>query len=328
MANGAKPIVLNEFDIIQRYFAPPQKIRPEVNLSIGDDCAIVSIPTHHQLVITTDTLVSGVHFPNDATAYSIGYRALAVNISDIAAMGATPAWATLALTLPQADEIWLQEFAHGFFDLANQFNIQLIGGDTTHGSLTITVQMHGLVPTGKALLRSGAKVGDLIYVTNSLGDSGLALAFLQKQLMLTNQDQECALKRFYQPEPRVIIGEHLRDIATAAIDVSDGLAADLKHILKASNVGATVYIDQLPISNLVRQHVSPEKALNLALTAGEDFELCFTAPRDAIEKLKHIANITHCAITPIGEIQKGNELQLLYQDGKTYHGSTQGYRHF
>ncbi|OGT45541.1 MAG: thiamine-phosphate kinase [Gammaproteobacteria bacterium RIFCSPHIGHO2_12_FULL_41_20] len=318
---------MNEFTIIKRFFANHLASRTDVAISIGDDAAIVTVPTQHQLVITTDTLVNGIHFPEDTTPYDIGYKSLAVNLSDLAAMGATPAWATLALTLPTAEQLWLSEFCRGFFELADYHAVQLIGGDLTHGPLTITVQLHGLIPCNQALLRSGAKTGDSIYVTGTLGDAGLGLCFLQKQILLPPQHQTKPLQQFYHPEPRLPLGEKLRHIAHAAIDISDGFAADLMHILERSQKGAIINVDNLPLSAAMLATLSADHAISLALTAGEDFELCFTAPAEKHAQIMHLAT-QHCPITQVGIVTEQAGLILQYRDGSKYHGKTQGYQHF
>lgn len=320
---------MHEFAVIEHFFASQTVHRSDVALGIGDDCAIVAVPTDQQLVITTDTLINGVHFPVNTSAEDIGYKSLAVNLSDLAAMGATPAWITLALTLPHIDENWLSKFRHGFFELASHYNIQLIGGDLTQGPLAITVQAQGFVPENRAITRSGAKTGDLIYVTNTLGDAGLALLFINKKTDVSLTHQHSILEKFNRPTPRIEIGETLRDFATAAIDISDGLAADLTHILKRSGVGATLNVDKLPISAAVKNSVSREKAISLALNAGDDYELCFTIPnhkeRAMLDAFKKYSNAT---CTCIGMITDTTTLDLLFNDGKKYNGSSQGYQHF
>lgn len=304
----AKP--LNEFELIDHFFAQQTQNRSDVMLGIGDDAALLQAPANQLLVTTTDTLISGVHFPIDTSPYDIGYKALAVNLSDLAAMGAEPAWVTLALTLPEANTQWLQEFTRGFFALASRYNVQLVGGDTTRGALSITVQAFGFVPPNRALRRSGAKPGDAIYVTGNLGDAGFAL----------QQKMEPFLVRLNRPEPRIETGLALRDIATSAIDISDGLVADLGHILKASGVGASLDVPVLPISSELLAAVGLEKAWQLALTAGDDYELCFTAPPD-----KPI----DCG-TLIGHIEVATGLRLYLSDKKPFKlfEEEEGYRHF
>jgi thiamine-monophosphate kinase len=315
---------MDEFEIIKKYFVS-KKIRADVMLGIGDDCAIVEIPAEKQLAITTDTLVSGVHFPIDTLAYDIAYKALAVNLSDLAAMGATPAWVTLALTLPNAETAWLEEFCRGFFDLAEKYNVQLIGGDLTRGPLTITVQAHGFVPKNQAITRCNARAGDLIFVTNTLGDAGLALQFLNKKISVPEKFQPQILKRLNRPEPQVEIGLKLSGLATSAIDISDGLAADLKHILEQSEVGAILYVDELPLSAAF-QTLSQKDALALALNAGDDYELCFTVAKENVDTLKNtLANFN---ISCIGAITADQGLNLQFKNGNKYDEKTQGYQHF
>jgi thiamine-monophosphate kinase len=306
-----------EFELIEKFFKNNGG-RSDVALGIGDDCAIVEVPQKHQLAVTTDTLVSGVHFPSDTSPFDIGYKSLAVNLSDLSAMGATPAWVTLALTMPEANENWLKEFCRGFFELAKRFGVELIGGDLTRGPLSITVQAQGFLPEGKALKRSGAKVGDLIFVTNTLGDAGLALQKFDKRI----ED------RLNRPEPRVSVGEKLLGVATAAIDISDGLAADLGHILKNSNVGATVIVDHLPLSAMLKESVSADEAISLALNSGDDYELCFTASPENEKLVAQISHDTNVLINCIGKITSQKSLALQFENGKIYDGKITGYQHF
>lgn len=312
---------MNEFDIIRKYFASHAVTRGDVALGIGDDAAIVSPPVDQQIVITTDTLVNGVHFPENTAAYDVGFKSLAVNLSDLAAMGATPAWLTLALTLPNANETWLNDFCRGFFALCKDSQAQLIGGDLTRGPLSITVQAMGLVPTNQAIKRSGAQVGDLIYVTHTVGDAAAALALVQKKITVPSQHQQTLLTRLNRPTPRMQIGEQLRGVANAAIDISDGLAADLGHILENSRVGARVNVDHLPLSTALIESVDREQALSFALNGGDDYELCFTVPKNKKELVPE-----HC--TYIGEITDTNELDLRYSDNTKYNLNMNGYQHF
>lgn len=316
-----------EFDIINTYFTTQKKHRHDVIRGIGDDAALVSVPHGQELAITTDTLIEGVHFPHSTSPSDIGYKSLAVNLSDIAAMGATPAWSTLALTLPNKNKEWLQAFCEGFFSLANEYQTDLIGGDLTHGPLSITVQLLGLVPTQTAILRSQAKPNDLIYVTGTLGDAGLGLKCIQEKIELQREHQLFVTKRLNRPTPNIKTGVALRHIAHAAIDISDGLAADLNHILKASHVGAKVYVDKLPLSIALKASLSYQEALTLALTAGDDYELCFTIPKEKQTELeKKLSSI--CSYTCIGMITEELGLDLCYQNGNQYHGPIQGYEHF
>lgn len=276
-----------------------------------------------------DTLVAGVHFPPETAASDIGYKAVAVNLSDLAAMGAEPAWLTLALTLPAYDADWLREFVAGVFDIADEHGVALVGGDTTRGPLTITVQAHGFVPAGKALRRAGTQAGDDIYVSGTLGDAALALAEWKGAVKLAEHERASCRRRLDRPAPRVQLGLALRSIASAAIDVSDGLLQDLGHVLKASAVGADVDVDALPICDALRraQLHSGEQPLELALAGGDDYELCFTAPvamRAAVE-----AAAVQCAtrVTRIGSIAGEAGLRCR-RGGATYLPRMHGYDHF
>lgn len=311
----------HEFDIIQTFFDKQAVNYPNIILGIGDDAAIVSIPPNHELVITTDTLVSGIHFSEEASAYDIGHKALAVNLSDLAAMGATPAWVTLALTIPAANESWLHDFSAGFFALADLYTLPLIGGDLTCGPHSITIQAHGLIPAGLALRRDQANEGDLIYVTNNLGDAGLALNWrIHPSLPST------LLEKLHRPMPAIAVGEKLRGIATTAIDISDGLAADLSHILTKSGKGADINVDTIPLSATLRTLLSHEEAIQLALTAGDDYELCFTVPPEKKILLEH--HLQNFCFTCIGTITSTHKLNLHFDNGRPYVFETAGYQHF
>jgi thiamine-monophosphate kinase len=314
---------MGEFDIIEKFFASTRSKRKDVVLGIGDDAAILAPPVGDQVAITTDTLISGIHFPTHTSAFDVGYKALAVNLSDLAAMGATPAWVTLALTLPQLNTDWLQGFCDGFFALADKYNVALIGGDTTQDEekTSITVTALGLIPKNQFLSRHSAHAGDAIYVSGCLGDAGFALA----NLCSCN---EYFLQRLNRPEPRVALGQALLSIAHTAIDISDGLIADLQHILAASKVGADINVDALPLSDALKQAFGSkrQKAIQFALTAGDDYELCFTVPE------KHIAALEKQSfgipITRIGTVVATPYLHLHYENGAVYHGATQGFEHF
>ncbi|HSW69008.1 MAG TPA: thiamine-phosphate kinase [Gammaproteobacteria bacterium] len=300
---------MNEFDVIKHFFTSQKIARKDVALGIGDDAAIITPHEDQQIVITTDTLINGVHFPEKTAAYDIGFKALAVNLSDLAAMGATPAWLTLALTLPSVDETWLKEFSRGFFDLAEKYNAELIGGDLTKGPLTVTIQALGLVPFNQAITRSGAKPGDLIYVTNTLGDAAFALV---------STEFSGLKEKLNRPTPQIKIGEQLRGIAHAAIDISDGLVADLGHILEKSNAGAEIHVDALPLSDALRQHINKYE---FALNGGDDYELCFTVPENKKNRVPK-----NC--TCIGKITDSKKINLLFSDGTRYDLDKKGYQHF
>lgn len=313
-------MTLHEFDIIEKFFKQQPVLRSDVILGIGDDAAIVQVPPQN-LIITADTLVENVHFLKNTAAFDIGFKALAVNLSDLAAMGATPAWITLALTLPKVDESWLKNFCCGLFELAQRYNVQLIGGDLTHGPLAITIQAHGFVPHQQAIRRDGAKAGDLIYVTHTIGNAALGLLYAKKQISANPAFIDFLLTHLNRPEPQVQIGEKLRGAASAAIDISDGLAADLGHILKKSGVGAIINVDSLPLSQALRASVSHEQALELALNGGDDYELCFTIPEKKVE-------ILDFDCTYIGMIIDGEGLDLQLKDGSKYNTKISGYQHF
>jgi thiamine-monophosphate kinase len=275
-------MAIAEFDLIRRYFAVHAPQHPFNQLGIGDDCALLNIPAGYQLAVTTDTMVEDVHFFAGADPESLGHKLLAVNLSDLAAMGAEPFAVTLALTLPKINESWLQAFSQGFIKLARQYKVDLIGGDTTSGPLTLTVQAMGVVPRGRALLRSGARVGDRIYVSGQLGNAGLGLK-IKQGYVCSNPEQ--ALNAFNRPKPRIAEGLALRGIASACIDISDGLAADLGHILERSRVGACLQWDSLPLSAEVLDYVEQSGDWRMPLTAGDDYELCFTVASDFVGQL-------------------------------------------
>jgi len=240
---------MSEFDLIQRYFI---RATPGVELGVGDDAALLRVAPGMELAVSTDMLVSGTHFFPDADPFLLGYKTLAVNLSDMAAMGAAPRWALLSLSMPEADKAWLQKFSEGFFALADQYGVELIGGDTTRGLLNLCVTIMGEVPQGAALRRSGAQVGDEIWVSGNLGDAALALAHLQNKVQLSAADFVACARALHQPQARVSLGLALRGVANSAIDISDGLLADLGHILECSKVGAEIRFDALPISPLLR----------------------------------------------------------------------------
>ena len=316
-----------EFELIRDYFQQQAVQRSDVQLGIGDDGAVVSVAADKQLVLVMDTMVAGVHFPLQTAAYDLGWKALAVNLSDLAAMGAEPAWLTLALTLPQSDPQWLESFSRGLFDLASACNIQLIGGDTTRGPLSITVQAHGLVKTGQALLRSGAQIGDRIYVSGHPGEAALGLQLLQSGQSL-HPYYESLLSRLNRPEPRLKLGRALVGIASACIDISDGLLADLQHILQASGVGAELRLDQLPLSDAYRAAVEPGQLHNAALSGGDDYELLFTVAKQHQAALDKLMQQSECVLTCIGEIIPGSHIQCLDADGNRYLPERLGFVHF
>ncbi|MGH8105304.1 MAG: thiamine-phosphate kinase [Arenimonas sp.] len=301
------------------------KARSDVVLGIGDDAALLTVPHDQYLVVSTDTLNSGVHFPEDTAPEDIGYKALAVNLSDLAAMGATPAWASLAISLPNTDVDWLEKFLDGFFELADEHSLQLIGGDTTQGPLSITVTVHGLVPKDQALRRDAAKLGDEIWVTGSIGDAAAGLAQWRAKGL-----QSAKLRyRLDRPTPRVNVGIALRGIANAAIDISDGLLADLSHILRASKLGAEIEVCRVPMSKPLLDHFpDDQERYRLQLSGGDDYELCFTAP--AYQSLAIEQVLAECDViaTVIGHVVAGTELKCFDENGATFDVKKKGFEHF
>lgn len=354
-----------EFDLIERIRSrvPP---RPDVVLGIGDDAAVVQVPPDRQLVICTDTLNAGVHFPLDTAPFDIGWKALAVNLSDLAAMGAQPAWCTLSLSMPADDPAWLDSFLDGFLELAGQHGVVLIGGDTTHGPLSIGVTVHGLVEPGRALRRGGAQSADDIWVSGTLGDAAAALALLadaDADAVSDNHadvgaDAEVAAdhaaevpgkargapdrgppmtgfplltrlrERLDRPQPRVAVGLRLAGLAHAAIDISDGLWSDLGHVCKASGLGAVVEVDALPSSPALSQAFATEARRTLQASGGDDYELCFIAPASARAQIEAITLQTGTALTRIGRMVAGTQVAGVDADDAPWQPTRTGWMHF
>jgi thiamine-monophosphate kinase len=319
-------MTLSEFDLIDRFFHRCGAARGDVVLGVGDDAALLRVPAGMELALTLDTLVQGVHFLPGTDPHSLGHKALAVNLSDLAAMGAEPAWATLALTLPESDPAWLEAFSDGFCRLARECGVQLVGGDTTRGPLALSVEAKGLVPVGQALRRSGARAGDLIFVSGVLGDAGLALRALRDGLEV--DDLDYLRGRMERPQPRLALGRSLLGRASAAIDISDGLVADLGHILDSSRVGAVVELGRLPCSEPVSAYLTRSGDWSLPLSAGDDYELCFTLPPGRLAALERLAENLRCRITRIGEITREPGLHIRAADGGDYRPRSSGYEHF
>lgn len=309
---------MGEFDLIRRYFQRPGRREPGVVLGIGDDCALLAPESGQQLAVSSDMLVEGRHFFADVDPVTLGHKALAVNLSDLAAMGAAPLGFTLALALPHANEAWLQGFTHGLFALADAHGCPLVGGDTTRGPLNLCITVFGQVPPGLALHRSGAQAGDDVYISGTLGDARLALETLlghhaaaPATLQRTRQRLEC-------PTPRVSLGLALRGLATAAADVSDGLVGDLGHILQASGVGAQLNVDELMASPAVSADVRqlpPPLAHTCVLAGGDDYELVFTAPASARGNLARAAASAGVQVTRIGHTTPEPGLRLSHSNG-------------
>jgi len=309
---------LGEFDIIARYFAR-NSTRSDVLLGIGDDAAVMAAPPDRRLVVALDTIVEGVHFPAGTAAADIGYRALAVNLSDVAAMGALPSWMTLSLSLGEADAPWLEGFSAGLFELAQRFDVALIGGDTVKGPLVVSVQIAGLVETDRWLTRGGARAGDFVFVSGTPGEAAAGLALIQR-----GGDQSPAAdhlrRRFLRPEPRIALGRQLRSFATAAMDVSDGLLTDLDKLCTASGCGAQIDIDRLPVSTAMQQLFDLDACIDFALAGGDDYELLFTVAPEDVARVP-----ASCA--RIGRVESGSGVTCL-RGGRPFDPKRRGYDHF
>ena len=312
-----------EFDLIAR-IRERAATRADVILGIGDDAALLRVPPGKLLVVATDTLNVDVHFPADTAAADVGWKALAVNLSDIAAMGAQPAWCTLSLSLPHADEAWVDRFFDGFLALAHQHDVALVGGDTTRGPLSICVTVHGLVDPGSVLRRDAACVGDDIWVTGTLGDAAAALV----QLRAGGAADAALRMRLDRPTPRIDIARDLVGIAHACIDVSDGLLADLGHACTASSVGAMVELEALPTSPMLAARFNAEARQVLQASGGDDYELCFTAVPAQREAIGQLARGHDVAITRVGSIVAGSGISSIDADGQPWHAPRSGYVHF
>jgi thiamine-monophosphate kinase len=319
---------VTESELIERYFRRAGAARADVVLGIGDDAAVLQVPTGCELVMTTDALIEGRHFLAGADARSLGHRALAVNLSDVAAMGATPSWALLSLNLPVAVDAWLQAFAEGFGALARQHDVALVGGNLTRGPLSITVQLAGLVPVGCALRRDRARVGDLLYVSGTPGDAaqGLLTAQATGTPGTAAADSAYLRDRHAYPTARVALGVALRGLATACIDVSDGLYTDLQRLLQASGCGAQIDIARLPLSPALQRRAG-EQAWQIALSGGEDYELCFTAPASAAAPIDAAAARTGQPVTCIGVLEAATGVRVRSAAG-VIHFSSEGFDHF
>ena len=318
---------MHEFDLIRDVFLPQGETGPGVRLGIGDDAALLRPSPGHYLAASVDTLVEGVHFLPEAAPETLGHKALAVNLSDLAAMGARPRWFLLALTLPKTDVAWLRRFAAGMAALANRHKITLVGGDTCRGPLSVGITILGEIPEGQGLLRSGAKPGDGVYVTGTLGDAAAGLLALTGRLRLSSQDSAYLRARLERPTPRVEIGQALQGLVTAAIDLSDGLAADLGHILQASGCGARIRAAALPLSKALTHALGMEAARKSALNAGDDYELCFTLPPDREARMRSRLADLDCPVTRIGEIVAETGLIAL-DDADRILEIPEGFAHF
>lgn len=318
---------LSEFDLIERYFRGCGAKRADVRLGVGDDAAILECPAGAELIAAVDSLVDGVHFPHGSPPASIGHRALAVNLSDLAAMGARPAWALLALTLPRADESWLSEFAAGMDALARAHEVALVGGDTTSGPLCVTVQALGHVPRSCALLRSGGRAGDPLFVSGTPGDAAAGLAIEQGKLAPAGEAAAYLRERFLYPAPRVALGECLRRYASACIDVSDGLLGDASKLARSSGCGVEVEYDAVPVSAALVTVVGADRARELALTGGDDYELCFSVRPAHVGRLLAELPPERWGYTRIGRLREAPGADVL-RDGAVMSFAHSGYDHF
>lgn len=326
----------DEFDIIRRYFNSSALAFdvPELSLGIGDDCALLDIAAGTQLAVSMDMLQEGVHFLAGADPYLLGKRTLLVNLSDLAAMGARPVCFTLALSLPALDHDWLQAFSAGLAEVAHAHACALVGGDITashpkHSIKTFCVQVHGALPQGEALLRSAARPGQGVYVTGSLGDAAAGLDVLREASgrPLSAQSRAALIEAFYVPQSRVLAGQVLRGMASACIDLSDGLASDLQHILLASGVGAQIELTALPMSTAFCEAVTESQRVHLALSGGDDYELCFTMDPLYEEQMQQELARLGVPVSCIGEIVDGEGIQCL-QQGRVVDVKASGYKHF
>lgn len=317
---------VSEFDLIEQFFAPLARHHGELVLTgTGDDCAVISPPYGSSLCFSIDTMVEGVHFPKNAPPFDLAYRALAAALSDLAAMGAAPSFFTLALTLPEADSKWLERFSSGLKVLVDQYQFPLLGGDTTRGPLTISIQVHGFL-TKPALLRSGAQVGDILAVSGTLGDAGAALEllpFVQSSEKIFSSNERYLLSRYYRPSPRIELGQLLLECASSCIDISDGLLAEAEHISKKSSVGISIDTSLIPLSSQLLSFKGLDESKSLALTSGDDYELLFTMSKNKWSGL--VSMLPQGAVTEIGSIQAGSGLEL---DGKDSHKFKKGFQHF
>ena len=306
---------MGEFDLIKRYFSR-KSLQNGVSLSVGDDCAITSIPSGYQLAITTDTLVEGTHFLPSISPADLAYKSVAVNLSDLAAMGATPTWMSLALTLPEIKEAWLAEFSQSLFAILDRYGVSLIGGDTTKGPLSITLTAQGFLPKNQGLFRHQAKVGDWIFVSGFLGDSAAGLDLLLQNRKIENESDRYFIQRHLHPTPRVELGLALRSFSCCALDISDGLLADLEHILERSQVGAEIYLENLPLSHHLCTQYEQTQAEKFALTGGEDYELCFTVSEEKREEMEQVLRSQGIKVTRIGQILPATSGLNVLKNGK------------
>ncbi len=330
-------MAVSEFELIKKYFNRPGLIpdtmqSAQLPVGIGDDCALLDLPAEKLLAVSMDTLLADVHFPAQTDPSLIAQRAMAVNLSDLAAMGATPLACTLALSLPKAEDDWLQAFSLGLETMVQNYACPLIGGDISKGPLGITIQVHGLIEKGAQLSRSGARPGDLVYVSGVLGAAGLAVSLLSNGMSLNKPDTIELYNAYYKPQPRLALGQSIAGTASAAIDISDGLVADLGHVARQSEVGIELIASKIPIATTVKKFMGSmedkQKGLSLALTAGDEYELAITVAEDNQKAFLEQASQTDIAITLIGRVVKGSRVRCLDSEGKEIEVAKAGYQHF
>ncbi|MBB3167047.1 thiamine-phosphate kinase [Simiduia aestuariiviva] len=319
-------MAVSEFELIKRYFYQSARAFG-VNMGIGDDCALLSVPDNKVLAVSMDTLVGGIHFPRNADPELIAERALRVNLSDLAAMGAEPLWFTLGLTMPKVDEQWLEGFSKGLLSVADEYNIALVGGDTTRGPLAITIQVHGAVEQDYAFMRGNARLGDVVFVTGQLGNAAAALSVIRQELNVGKSAFSYFMSHYYRPEPRLKDAKLLRGLTHCAIDISDGLLADLGHICEESGVGAKIDIERVPVSAALNKVAEAEQIADWALGGGDDYQLCFTVPQENLAKVEQLIENGKLRATAVGEIVKGSGVACLLE-GEPYEPKRRGYSHF
>lgn len=317
-------MLTSEFNLIARYFTRPT---PGAILGVGDDCALLSVGAGKELAVSTDTMVSGVHFLPNTGPRNLGHKALAVNLSDLAAMGATPRWFTLALTLPEVDHSWLQPFSAGLLALADETPIELVGGDTTRGPLSMTITVIGEVPAGKALRRDGARVGDDVWVSGTLGDAALGLRCLQQRVSLSEEQRVYSVSHLERPMARLALGMRLLDLANSAIDISDGLLADLGHICERSHFGARLELSAIPASSAMSDQPEASR-IECQLAGGDDYELCFTSPISMRSKIAALSGDLGLALTRVGAITEEESVLVMDAGGRPVVTKKPGYDHF
>ena len=315
--------MIAEFELIARYFT---KASPNALLGVGDDCPLIA--SSKTIAVSTDMLVEGTHFFHGDDPFLLGKKALSVNLSDMAAMGANPRWATLALSLPEADESWLEAFSGGFMMQAQDYGVDLVGGDTTKGPLAICVQIMGEVDAELALRREGAAAGDEIWVSGSLGDAALGLAHLQGEIELDESDAAFCLKALRDPVPRVELGLALSGISKCAIDISDGFCADLSHILERSKVSAVVEFSALPVSKTMEKYRAASLGERALLSGGDDYELCFTVPPEKAAQVEAAGKKLATRLSRVGRIKEGEGLVVVDEAGNAKRVGDAGYEHF